>query len=60
MIYTLCNLYAPTQDHKFDRNNFAELIKNKLAPFETDKKKMGGGALNIYLDPKLNKMDNYV
>ncbi len=57
MIYTISNLYVPTKDHKLDQNNFAQLIKNKLAPFETDKTILGGH-LNIYLDPKLEKMDN--
>ncbi len=57
MIYTLCNLYAPTKDHKLDQNNFTELIKNKLAPFETDNIILSGD-LNIYLDPQLAKMDN--
>ncbi len=57
MIYILCNLYAPTKDYKLDQNNFAELINNKLAPLETNNIILGRD-LNIYLDPKLDKMNN--
>ncbi len=57
MMYTLCNLYASTKDHTLDQNNFAELIKNKLGPFETDNVILGGD-INIYPDPKRDKMDN--
>ncbi len=50
--YVLCNIYAPTQDHKLDQNN-------KLAPFATENILLGGGGnFNLYMNLKLDKMDN--
>ncbi len=55
--YVLCNIYAPTQDHKLDQNNFSIKIKNELAPFAIEKILLGSD-FNLYMNPKLDKMDN--
>ncbi len=32
-IYVLCNVYAPTREHKSDQNNFINIVKYTLAPY---------------------------
>ncbi len=53
-------MYAPTQDHKLEQNNFSIKLKNKLAPFVTENILLGGGGgdFNQQINPKLDTMDN--
>ncbi len=30
-IYVLCNVYAPTKEHKSDQNNFINIVKDTLS-----------------------------
>ena len=53
--YVICNVYAPTQDHRSDQINFAIQLKNALAPFSLDKILIGGD-LN-FTSSKLDKLD---
>ena len=62
--YVLCNIYAPTQDHKLEQNNFSNKIKVELAPFAIESILLGGD-FNFQLDPKLdmsmsNRNDNLI
>ncbi len=56
-MYILCNLYSPTRDHKLDQNTFTSLVNNELAPFENENIIIGGD-FNIYLNPKLDKIES--
>jgi hypothetical protein len=56
-VYLICNLYAPTQDHKTEQINFAKFVQEKLSPFENENLIVGGD-FNFYLNPKLDKQDN--
>ena len=57
IIYILCNIYAPTRDHKCDQINFIKKLKNMLIPYE-NQNLLVGGDFNFYLDPKLDKLDS--
>ena len=54
--YILCNVYFPTRDHKTEQNNFMKILQDHLSPFENDNLLVGGD-FNLYLDPKLDKLD---
>ncbi len=54
--FVLCNVYAPTQEHKQDQNNFAIKLKNVVAPFMNENILLGGD-INFYLNPKLDKLN---
>jgi exonuclease III len=58
-MYVLCNVYAPTQDHKLEQNNFSVKIKEELAPYANDNILLGGD-FNFYKNPKLDKMDSMI
>ena len=55
--YILCNIYAPTRDHKNDQINFIKKFKNMLLPYENENLLVGGD-FNFYLDPSLDKLDS--
>ncbi len=56
-MYILCNLYAPTRDHKLDQNTSISLVNNELATFDNENIIIGGD-FNIYLNPKLDKIES--
>ncbi len=56
-LFILCNVYAPTQEHKQDQLNFIIKLKNMLASFMNENILLGGD-FNYYLNPKLDKLDN--
>ncbi len=55
-VYVLCNRYAPTQDHKLDKNYFSDKIKEELVPFANEHILLGRD-FNFYMDPKFNNMN---
>jgi len=54
--YNLCNIYAPTMDHRKEQIFFINTLRNKLATLDQENFILGGD-LNIYLNPKLDKLD---
>ena len=54
--YNLCNIYAPTMDHKTEQISFINFLKNQLTILKQENFIIGGD-LNIYLDPALDKQD---
>jgi exonuclease III len=55
-MYILCNIYAPTQDHKNDQNNFIVKVKNMLAPYVNENIILSGD-FNVCMNPQLDKQD---
>ncbi len=55
--YVLCNIYAPTRQHKTDQNHFIKYLKETLIPYANENILLGGD-FNFYLDLKLDKIDN--
>ena len=56
MTFVLCNVYAPTREHKKDQNDFIQLLKNTLVPFANENLIIGGD-FNFYLNLMLDKID---
>ncbi len=56
-LYVLCNVCAPTQDHKRDQINFLIDAKNSLSTYENENILLGGD-FNLNLNPKLDKIDS--
>ena len=56
-IYILCNIYAPTRDNKLAQNNFITFLKNTINQFDNENIIIGGD-FNLYLNPKLDKLDS--
>ncbi len=56
-LYVLCNVYAPTQDHKHDQINFLIEVKNCLSTDQNENILLGGD-FNLHLNPKLDKIDS--
>jgi exonuclease III len=57
VMYVLCNVYAPTQDHRQDQNNFLIKVKNMLCPYVNDNIILSGD-FNVCMNPKLDKQDS--
>ncbi len=55
--YVLCNVYAPTQDHKRDQINFLINVKNSLSTYQNENILLGGD-FNLHLNPKLDTIDS--
>jgi len=55
-LFVLCNIYAPTRDHKADQINFIKSLQNLLNQFENQNTIIGGD-FNFYLNPKVDKSD---
>jgi len=55
-IFILCNVYAPTREYKLQQINFTKNLKSALLPFENENLLVGGD-FNLYLNPKLDKLD---
>jgi exonuclease III len=55
--YIICNIYAPTLDHKVEQINFSKRIQNKLFQFENENIILGGD-FNLYFNLKVDKQDN--
>jgi exonuclease III len=55
-LFVVCNLYAPTRDHKAEQNKFIKEVKNLLNNYEHHNIIIGGD-FNIYFNPKLDKLD---
>jgi exonuclease III len=54
--YNLCNIYAPTMDHRKEQILFIDILRNKLATLDQENFILGGD-LHIYVDPKQDKLD---
>ncbi len=55
--YVLCNIYAPTQCHKLDQNNFILKFQNDLDPFANENVILVRD-FKFYMNTKLDKMDS--
>ena len=55
-IYILCNIYAPTRDHKAQQIQFITEFKQMITPFQNENLILGGD-FNLYLNLKLDKLD---
>jgi exonuclease III len=55
--FILCNVYAPTIQHRADQNNFILKLQLMLTEYENHNILLGGD-FNIHLDPKLDRSDN--
>ncbi len=55
-LYVICNVYAPTQDHKRDQIHFLIDVKNSLSTYQNENILLGGN-FNLHLNPKLYKID---
>ncbi len=55
--FIICNVYAPTRDHKKEQISFINSLKDKLSSLEQDNLLIGGD-LNLYIDPNLDKQDS--
>ncbi len=55
--FIICNVYAPTRDHKKEQISFINSLKDKRSSLEQHNLLIGGD-LNLYLDPKLDKQDS--
>lgn len=55
-LFILCNVYAPTRDHKSEQIKFIKELKNYLTIYQNHNIIIGGD-FNLYLNPKLDKMD---
>ncbi len=55
--FIICNVCAPTRDHKKEQISFINSLKDKLSSLEQDNLLIAGD-LNLYLDPKLDKQDS--
>ncbi len=55
-IYVLCNIYAPTREHKTDQNIFIIVLKDTLIQYANENVLLGGD-FNCYPDLKLDKID---
>ncbi len=55
--YVQCNIYAPTQDHKLEQNDFIHRFKTELSYFANENILIGGD-FNFYMEPQIDKMDS--
>ncbi len=55
--YVLCYIYAPTQDHKLEQNDFIQNFKTELSYFANENILIHGD-FNFYMDPQIDKMDS--
>ncbi len=56
-VYVLCNVYAPTREHKSELNNFIKVVKDTLAPYVNENILLGED-FNFYMDLKLDKIES--
>jgi exonuclease III len=56
-IFILCNVYAPTKDHKADQIKFIKNLQSYISPYENENLIIGGD-FNFYLNPKLDKQES--
>ncbi len=55
--YVLCNMYAPTREHKTNQINVIKSSKDTLILYANQNILLGGD-FNFYLDLQLDKIDN--
>ncbi len=56
-ICVLCNVYAPTQNHKCDQINFLIDVKNSLSTYQNENILLGCN-FDLHLNSKLDKIDS--
>ncbi len=57
--FIICNVYAPTREHKKEQIFFINSLKDKLSSLEQENLLIGGD-LNLYLDPKIRYTRLYI